>query len=147
MLTGKSRAASKHFIASGMKKRTSCFHIYDPQKNLFFWNRTEVACPKSPEIHSTHNQPWMFYIQVRKRKHQIWRWEPFYMTHVMNNVLSKGKERRCRCFYFGRGNTLNMLYGKPKHQFAQLINQNKRWTNAVQPSFLLYFDTCNPLRK
>lgn len=68
----------------GVDRRKSCsfktlYGFRDEEKDwLFsylwrkrFWNHTEVAWPRSlawNTVHSAHNQPRMFYIQVRKRK-------------------------------------------------------------------------------
>lgn len=97
VLTGESCTPSKRFIALAWLLG---------QKEL--WNHKEVSWPWNPETHSTNNQPWMFYIQVRKRKTpKLEMGVVLYDTqYTIYNVLSKGMERSCRCFYFRCGHTL-----------------------------------------
>ncbi len=65
----------------GVDRKKSCsfktlYCFRDEEKDRLFsylWPKTVLksyrgACPRTPEIHSTHNQPWMFYTDVRKRK-------------------------------------------------------------------------------
>lgn len=89
LLAGESRAASKHFMASGMKERNSCFHIFGKER-------------RSRETHSTRNQPPTFYIQG-KRRTPIGDGRPFSKNNYTTCDGEKKKCQVCTLKYDSRG--------------------------------------------